>query len=287
MACIDLSKIVLLFSVAQGAREVALLSDNERFLLKLPDRDHDRICRPRRKPFRPASVFALLFGQHMFSPQGWTFGSSGDTDTCDFQLTDSVKTTVSRKHFQIDIDPRAHRPRITLLSANPIRIHVEQEQRKRKPVIQLDKGDKLEIKDTVIVDLGEIQLRAWQPTLSSEEVRRYRTNAGRFNEDYMDAILRLPLNLGTQGMATFTMRFGSNGACYKIDDTGPSRSGSFGSVCRVKELRSGKCYAAKLPHFRANDATSQSRARWEDLVAELSRLSNLHHVSSTQLDERR
>lgn len=278
----DLSNIVLLFTAVQGMSEVLSLSDNRRFLIKPPKHSHEDFWREGHGRPHPTSAFALSFGQHIFSPQGWVFGSSSDTDVCDFQLTDGAQTTVSRRHFRVDIEPHSHRPRLTLLSSNPIQVHVEDERRKRKPVIPLDQGANLELKDVVVIDLGEVQLRAWQPKLSAQETMRYKKNAEQFSVDYMDSILRLPLNLRTQGTSTFTMRFGSKGACYKVDDTGTGRAGSFASVSRLKDIRTGKVYAAKVPHFRTKDAPSRSQARWETLKAEFDKISSLHHVSAAR-----
>ncbi|KAK4551660.1 hypothetical protein LTR86_010991 [Recurvomyces mirabilis] len=56
-----------------------------------------------------------------------------------------------------------------------------------------------------------------------------------------------------------------------------TRAGSFASVVRVKELGSGKTFAAKVPHFKASDPASRSRKNWEALEEEFKKVINLRH----------
>lgn len=55
--------------------------------------------------------------------------------------------------------------------------------------------------------------------------------------------------------------------------------GSFASVMKVRELDSGKCFAAKVPHFKASDAPGKVRDRWESLSKEFQKFTTLKHVN--------
>ena len=278
MANSDSASFVLLFNNVQGTSDVAALSENHRYLLCPPNHNDTDFWKNNQSPTASGSVFGLCFGQHMYSPDGWTLGRSDDSEVCDFQIAHSKKTAVSKKHILFDVEPVAHRPRIKVLSQNSIRVHIGEDRLKRKRIVTLFQGETLDIIDSVTIDLGEVTFRAWRPVLTGEAQSRYRRNAERFNEEFLDSIRRLPVNLDSKGTSTFTMRFGANNACYKVDDPVQARRGSFASVYRVKELRTGKIFAAKEPHFRMNQSASKSRHRWENLTGEFTRLSKLHHV---------
>jgi len=79
----------------------------------------------------------------------------------------------------------------------------------------------------------------------------------------------------------FDLRFGRNNAVYKREGTGTANTGSFTSVMKVKELRSGKIFAAKVPRFKASDPASKVRMRWESLTAEFQKPVKLEHVGDS------
>lgn len=73
------------------------------------------------------------------------------------------------------------------------------------------------------------------------------------------------------------MRFGKDGAVYKQDEA--IGKGSHATVYRVKEVTSGKFYAAKEPHYKALEAPSKTLERFNRLSAEFEKLVELKHVS--------
>jgi hypothetical protein len=102
---VDLSRIVLLFSNIVGTEKILELSDNIRYEFQPPEGNDDGAANwsgnQSEKPDPP--FLALKFGEHMYSPQGWVFGSSDDTDKCDVQLAKDNTTGVSRQHLRIDL----------------------------------------------------------------------------------------------------------------------------------------------------------------------------------------
>lgn len=60
------------------------------------------------------------------------------------------------------------------------------------------------------------------------------------------------------------------------DDLG---RGSFASVAKVRELRTGNLFAAKIPWFKASDAPGKAKDRWESLCKEFQKLTTPKHVS--------
>lgn len=273
MASNDLSSIVLLFNNIQGSSNVGQLSENARFMLRL----HDATDANFWKGNQSNELFGLVFQKNMYTPEGWRFGSSDDTDVCDFQLAENNRTSVSRQHLKFDIEPITKKPRVKVLSRNPIKISILATERKRKITVLLNQGEVLDIDDVVKIDLGDVSFHAWQPTLSVQDRTQYRRNAEQLSEQFLDSILRFPMNLNHTGTSTFIMRFGQHNACYKRFDDSQARSGGFATVHKVRELRSGNIYAAKVPHFRSKDTASVARKRWEGLLNEFD-LSKILHV---------
>jgi hypothetical protein len=273
---VDLSRIVLLFSNIVGTDKILELSENRRYEFQPPEgNDHgpanwsgnqSQMLNP---PF-----LALKFGEHMFSPQGWIVGSSDDTDKCDVQLAEDNTTGVSRQHLRFDLSPSLHCPRLTVLSMNRVQIHIDER------TVSLDQGQSLDIVSPITIDLGEVTMRAWRPVLSHKEEVRYRQNVERFSEEFLDALPKLPISLEATESSTFTLRFGRNNTVYKREETGILGTGSFASVMKVKELRSKKIFAAKVPHFKSSDPASQARNRWESLTEEFRKIVELQHVSA-------
>lgn len=274
---VDLSNIVLLLGNIVGTDKILELSENSRYKFIPPEGNDDGTMNWRgvQSEKLTAPVLGLKFGEHMYSPHGWVIGSSNDSDTCDLQLAKDNKTGVSSRHLQIDISPDTHRPRLTVLSKNSVRMHDGDR------TITLDHGQSLEIHTPVTIDLGEVTMRAWRPTLSPQEEQSYRRNAEKFNKDFLDALPKFEMNLNTPRASTFDLRFGMNNVVYKREDTGSTNIGSFASVMKVKELRSRKIFAAKVPHFKASDPASKVRQRWESLTGEFQKLVKLKHVGDS------
>ena len=272
---VDLSNIVLLLGNIVGTDKILELSDNSRYEFHLPESNNDGPVNwmGDQSDKLTAPFLALVFGNHMFSPLGWVIGSSDDTDKCDLQLAKGNTTGVSREHFRIDLSPDTHCPRLTVLSRNPIQTHIGDR------TVTLDQGQSLEVISAVTIDLGEVTMRAWRPTLSREEEQRYYRNAEKFSEGFLDALPRPPINLNTSGTSTFDLRFGNNNTVYKREETGTTSTGSFASVMKVKELHSQKVFAAKVPHFKSSDPASKVRKRWESLTEEFQNTAKLQHVS--------
>lgn len=118
----DLSRTLLLLGSFSGIRNILDLSDNARYEFKLPRGDDERLAdwSGNQSETLIAPVLALMFGEHMYSPQGWIFGSSDDSDKCDVQLATNNTTVISRQHFRIDVSPSMDCPRLTVLSGNPV-----------------------------------------------------------------------------------------------------------------------------------------------------------------------
>jgi len=272
----ELSDIVLLLGNIEGTEDILGLSDNSRFSFIPEDgADNEGWCGGQRFGDLTGPFLCLMFGRHMFSPEGWICGSWPDSEQCDLQLAKDNRTGVSRRHFRVDIEPEAHRPRLTNISRNPMRIHDSTHTK----TIQLDPKDRVEITFPVIIDLGEVRLRAWRPDLSCDngQRQRYKRNAELFHRDYMGALPRSAIG---SSVPTLDIRFGllTNNA-YKREgaDIG---AGTFASVMKVRELKSDTYFAAKVPHYRVSDAPGKARNRWESLSKEFQKLTTLKHASN-------
>ena len=138
---VDLSGIVLLLGNIVGSDKIFELSDNSRYEFQPPEGNNDGPVNWRgdQSDKLTSPFLGLVFGKHMFSPLGWVIGSSDDSDKCDLQLAKDNTTGVSRQHFRIDLSPDTHCPRITVLSRNPIHIHIGDR------TVTLDQGQSLEI----------------------------------------------------------------------------------------------------------------------------------------------
>jgi len=147
----------------------------------------------------------------------------------------------------------------------------------------LNKDDSFEILSAITIDLGEVTVRAWRPILSFQEQQRYHKNANQFNKEFLDALPRLPQSITTTGASTLDLRLGLENAVYKREETAKTNTGSFATVMKVKELRSGKIFAAKVPHFRASDRADKARKRWELVEDEFQKIIKLEHVGDFQI----
>lgn len=269
----DLARIVLIFGDIHGTENIEDLSENWRFGFEPPTDDDDW----RGKDFQARKVEApyisLIMGENMFNPGGWILGSD-DNDTCDLQIAEDHKTGVSRKHLRIDLSPDTLCPRITNISRNAVRVH----NCDGKGTVTLLSNDHLEILSAVTIDFGAVQMTAWRPRLSAREERAYRMNAEHYSKQFLDARLIPSSSTGPTGQSTLNLRFGMSDAVYARDDARDTSVGSFASVFKVKELRSGKMFAAKMPHFNASDTASTARKRWELLTNEFRTMTSLKHV---------
>ena len=207
----------------------------------------------------------------MYSAKGWIVGSSDDPDKCDLQVAKDSQTGISGRHFRIDVAPYTHCPRLKVLSKNSLRIYAP-----GGHTITLNQGESLEILSAVQIDLGKVAMRAWRPSLSSQEGPRYKRNADKFSEDFLDGFGRIPLRLDATPISTSDIRFGLKDAVYKPGET--VGTGMLTSVIKVEELRSGSIFAAKVPHYRTSDGVSVIRERWESVMGEYQNLVQLKHV---------
>ena len=131
------------------------------------------------------------------------------------------------------------------MSTNPIRI------RDGVHTVTLRQGQVFEISRPVTIDMGRSSVRAWRPILSAEEQRRYRQNAGKFSEEFMNALPKhLPIKLNTPRSSTFNLRFGKNNTVYIEDRKRLASKESAGSVMMVRKTKSGKVFAAKELWFK-------------------------------------
>ena len=190
-----------------------------------------------------------------------------------YSLARDNETGVSRRHIRIDISPVLFCPRLTVLSRNAVRVHIG-----ARTVI-LEQGHSLDVVSLVTINLGEITFKTWRPILWPKDEQCYRQNAERFSNDFLDGLRKFPVKLDDTGASTFNLRFGENDTVYKMENSGPASTGSFASVIKVKELRSQKIFAAKVPHFKSSDPPSIVRHRWEFLTEEFHKIVKLQHVS--------
>ena len=273
MAALDLSSILLLLGNFAGTSKILELSDNMRYEFHPPARNDDGSANWKGKESDELSgpFLSLVFGMHLFSPQGWVFGSSEDSDICDLQLAIDNSTGISRRHFRIDLSLDVHRPRLTVLSRNAVRITADDR------TVTLYEGQSLDLISAVTIDLGAVTMRAWSPILSIEEQVRYHINAERFNQDFLDGLQRIPLKTDSTGTSTLALRFGKNDSRYRREKTWATSN--FATIMKVKELRSGKIFAAKVPHFSSWDRAGDVRKRELSLALEYEKIAKLQHVS--------
>ncbi|KAK4551274.1 hypothetical protein LTR86_011258 [Recurvomyces mirabilis] len=284
----DLSRIALFFGNFRGAGNesrdsatsnssrktrhdgegIAELSENARYVVKQPIDNTSLRWRGSNQDRITGPVLALKLIENMYSTEGWTMGSSDRDDVCDIQLVKDHSTGVSRRHLLVDLAPDSFRPRIKVLSRNPIQVH------KNEGYITLYQGQHFEVISRVRINLGKVSFEAWLPTREETETLDYRQLAQEFSKGMLEALPRQVTSVS--GTQTFTLRFGQNGVMYKIDDIRSSSTGSFGTVMRVKDNHGG-LFAAKEPHYKSSDDSGQRRKQWEDLKKEFETMSGLRH----------
>lgn len=275
----SLSDVVLLFGNITGTEGVEKLSENTRYLFIPPssnEGDHHESPRWKRHLIDELDgpIFAFRFGKDMESPLGWNLGSSEDLDQCDFQIVSREAKYTSKKHIRINIAPDTFCPRLTNLSRNPVRIYVG-----GRP-IALEQGQQpIEILRSVEVKVGDVSLCMWRATLTTKEESVFRRNAEQFSREYLDA-MPVPCAYAVKsGASTYNLRFGVDGTEYRQENAQPVSAGAFASVLKVRNMRTGTIYAAKMPHFRTTDMASTAQKRLESLRTEYDKIVRLDHVS--------
>ncbi|KAK3669467.1 serine/threonine protein kinase [Recurvomyces mirabilis] len=247
---------------------IAKLSENARYVVKQPTDDTSLRWKGADQAHIIGPVFALTLIENMYSTEGWTMGSSDRDDVCDIQLVKDHSSGVSRRHLLVDLAPDSFRPRIKVLSKNPVQAH------RNGGHITLYSGEHIEVVSSVKINMGKVSFEAWLPTRDETETLIYRRHAQEFSKGMLEALPRQVASVS--GTQTFTLRFGQNGVMYKIDDVRSSSTGSFGTVMRVTD-NYGRLFAAKEPHYKANDDSSRRRKQWEDLKKEFETLIALRH----------
>ncbi|KIW22073.1 uncharacterized protein PV07_12535 [Cladophialophora immunda] len=276
----DLAGIVLLFGNIEGTDNILELSNNVYFQFHPPQGGADSLEKWRGEQSERLNgpFLAFIFGKAMSSPLGWVCGSLGDTKKCDVQLAKNHETGVSREHFRTDVSPDTHCPRLTILSKNPVQIHVDER------TVTLQQGETFEIISAATIDLGQVTLRAWRPTLSHQEALRYRRNAEAFDQAFLKSLTKFPISLDTSDALTFDLRLGENNTVYRREEPNVG-TGSFATVMKVKELHSKQIFAAKVPHFKASDSSGTARSRLESLTKEFRKIIDLRHPNIVQAVE--
>lgn len=266
------SNIIAFVGSITGSKDILDLSENERFALKYLPNDglvgqgKSTVALP--EGLHPP-IYVHQFGEHMFNPGGWIYGSSDNTDICDFQIVEGNQTGVSRRHFKLDIDPATRWPRITNLSNNVVTLQPSADARH----VTLRRSQSLEIKDSVIIHAAGHQVRLCRPDHSPKCRNEYTRKAERYSADFLQALPKL-----LSGSSTAVVRYGPGDTVY-VNEGGPQSSGSFATVVKVREQTSRMVFAAKIPHYNVRDPAGEARNRWESMVGEFTRMSSLQHVS--------
>ncbi|TAQ86472.1 hypothetical protein B7494_g5203 [Chlorociboria aeruginascens] len=201
----------------------------------------------------------LVSARSSDDPQGWILGSDNDTVQCDIQVASSHVTGVSRRLFRIDIDPITTDPRIMLLKERgSLRMRMDD-----RSTIICDPLRPYTFDGPVILDLGPVWFRAWPPTRSHNEQRRYKKAVAELSMSMLEAIPKyiMPLNAIEPETATENTRGGKNNAY--VTDRVVSQRGSSSFVIMVRERKSGNIFVAKEPNYKISDDPARLRARAE------------------------
>ncbi|RBR04170.1 uncharacterized protein FIESC28_11619 [Fusarium coffeatum] len=269
---LDLAGVVLFLGSFTGVDDIVSLSDNERYHFS-PPATAGAGWKGRKLTQEPKGPFlCLTFGRHLFSPEGWVFGSSSDPDICDVQLAKDNSTGISRRHFRIDTEPRTGSPRITVLSRSGVVRLVDQGR-----VLSLERDKSTEISRMVTLDLGAVSFVVWRPELTEAEQRRYAAQALKWSKEVVAAIATYipPLNSQPETV-TSNVRYGKNNAVY-VNEGGVEGRGMTASVMRIYERTSGLVYGAKEPYYKVSDDFGKVRSRWEELKREFDNIAKLDH----------
>ncbi|OAA59945.1 Protein kinase-like domain protein [Cordyceps fumosorosea ARSEF 2679] len=273
---LDLTTIVVFFKVIQSPRgtNILTLAENHRFLLDLAKMSSHakRIIEQSMGGVEQEGtlrdVLAFKFRENIHAPRGWLVGSA-ETDDCDLKLAKDNHSGISRFHFCIDISPE-NRPRITNLCRNDIHIYGQH----AATTAALRANECRDIEGPVVIHMGAASLRIWRPILTKKEQAKFVKNATAFSMDFMQAVPKPPRR---NPDSTSDIRFGLRNTAYRKVKQVKLRTGSFGSVVKVIELRSGNFFAAKMPHPDFRRSVSAERQNWELIQREFRSLTELHH----------
>lgn len=273
---VDSPNIVLILGSFHGAPNILELSENSRYEFTPPGSDVDPRANWKGGQLEQqkleAPFLCLTFGEHLYSPEGWVVGSSADTDACDLQLAENNQTGISRRYFKVDIDPETRDPRVTVMSANILRIIDGGNTVVRRH------GESLLISRPVTIDLGAVSFRAWRPRLTTAQDKVYRKRALNFSKEVMAALPKyFPLLNSQPETVTSNVRYGQNNTVYV--NQGVEGKGMSASVMMVVERTSEEIFGAKEPYYRLNDDAGTVRRRWEELRREFDNIAKLDHVS--------
>ncbi|SPJ75439.1 uncharacterized protein FTOL_05170 [Fusarium torulosum] len=275
----DLANVVLFLGSFTGVDDIVALSENKRYQFWPPvtcTRWKGR--RPAEEPIGP--FLCLKFEDHLFSPEGWVFGSLPDPDKCDLQLSKDNSTGISRRHFRIDTDPTTRFPRLTVLSASGTVRIVDQS---RKLSLARDKST--EISRMVKIDLGAVSFLVWRPDLNQAEQRRYDGRALKWSREAVAAVPTYFPALNSQPeTASSNIRYGKNNAVY-VNLGGVEGRGMTASVMQVEERTSRRVYGAKEPYFKVSDDFGKVRSRLEGLKREFDNVVKLKHPHIVEVFE--
>ncbi|KAK6436560.1 hypothetical protein LTR95_007252 [Oleoguttula sp. CCFEE 5521] len=262
--------------------KLRLLSDNAAYSCEQPRHASNTEHHPGKK----YDTFALRFmGKQPYTHIGWVFGSSNDTEICDFQIAAGNSTGISRQHFTICMT-KTTSPGIQVLSKNPVYLtidakgfdeddtteprglvlHKEPEDRKLLLHKQLDPWPIIR-SVKISVGLPPIHIFIWRPLLPTAEQRMQNFDkATRMLRAVQDATPS-PSYFGTRASETPMIRRGTNDKLY-IMTSGTSRRGGSGSVEMVVEQASQQIFAAKVLHFSSSTSVSAAKKKYDTLLHE-------------------
>lgn len=271
----DLANVVLLLANFTGVDDIRQLSNNSAYIFTPPTNDEhawlgELLDAPK------GAILCLKFGEHIFSAEGWVFGSDPDTDIADVQLAVDNSTGVSKRHFRIDIHPTSYFPRVTVLSRS---LNLANRGRPSR----FTQNEHIEIKYPTVFDACGTTFIAWQPKLTCTQKASYRQRAIDCIQDANAAIPKYfpPLQTGPD-TTMCNVRYGPNGKVYLFKSY--AGKGSSASVMIVQERASGKIFAAKEPYYKISDDPGVRKNRWEELKQEYDHLLRLDRVSFSILD---
>ncbi|KAK6437799.1 mitosis inhibitor protein kinase swe1 [Oleoguttula sp. CCFEE 5521] len=267
--------VVLLVSRSEG--NLRLLSDNAAYSCEQP-RHASNTGPPTAEKY---DTFVLRFmGKQPYTHIGWVFGSSSDTEICDFQIAAGNSTSVSRQHFTICMTNTTS-PGINLLSKNPIHLIIGAERLDGEDTFKLRKLvlrktlDPWPIIGSVMISVGKppIDILMWRPPLSAEQQIQYFDKATRMQRAVQDATPS-PSHLGTRASDACMVRRGTNDKLY-IMSGGSDRRGGSGTVELVVEKASKRVFAAKVLHFSSSASVSVAETKYDALLREYTRMQAL------------
>lgn len=240
-----MDKIVVILGSFVGV-DILSLSENTRYEFHPPSDDDAWKGGQTQDPTPP--FLSLEVGERLFDPLGWVIGSDSNPDKCDLQIAETNQTGISRRQLRLDIDPDTHCPRITVLSTKSIQVLTDGADARRCGPPEL-----MVLLAPATLDLGAVTFRAWAPSRTYAQTTAYEKWAGEFSSGLLGAVPRYIPSIGDYPeTGEYDVRFGSDGAVY-VDEWRRESKGASASVMLVKEMRSGKFFGAKVPHFNIHD----------------------------------